>query len=436
MDLEIELDGKVIAIILIAIAAAGVVGYTFLVDRGGVVEVRVVDTLGKGLGGMDVSIISGNENQDGATDASGSVLFESVNPGKTYVNVMDPSGSLVQKEAYSTNLESDKIITALITMEPLMNLKVPGEVTETVQINEVIFIPISITNPGDSAITFTPKLADAPSWVDLLNDSVTIDAGGQGAVYIQVSPPSDSEADSTESFTLTSLEGGFETLIEIGLKEAGRLSLPRTISMTLEKGSGTSGTFRIQNKGDGPVKDLVLNADGETGNWMELTPSEISHISDRRSPQYWEDIEYQVFVPTATEPGTYFGKVLCSYGGTTQSVTVEIEVLAHDVTLDLSPTTLSMKDNEDRYLTVEVTNRGEAVLSNLIINMHPELYKIGTLKEYTIEELGPGETFMTSIDFSYVPHGTYTNLNVWVANPYTDEKLAEEYISLIEVGIR
>ena len=169
---------------------------------------------------------------------------------------------------------------------------------------------------------------------------------------------------------------------------------------------------------------------------MELMPSAITQISDRRSPQYWEDIEYKVYIPLATQPGTYYGKVLCSYGTTTQSITVETEVLGHDVSLDISPTTLWMKDNEDRYINLEVTNNGEAVLSNLIISMHPELYMIGNLTDDSIEELGPGETFKTSILFSYVPSGTYPNLNLVVQNPHTDEKLAEEYINMIEVELR
>ena len=85
---------------------------------------------------MEVSIISGNEKHEGATDVSGIVLFESVKAGKIYINVVDPSGSLVQKEAYSTNLGSGKTTAVPITMENLMNIKVPGTVTETVQINE------------------------------------------------------------------------------------------------------------------------------------------------------------------------------------------------------------------------------------------------------------------------------------------------------------
>jgi hypothetical protein len=61
---------------------------------------------------------------------------------------------------------------------------------------------------------------------------------------------------------------------------------------------------------------------------------------------------------------------------------------------------------------------------------------IGSLKDDAIEELGPGETFRTSVLFSYVPSGTYTNLNLVVQNPHTDEKLAEEYINMIEVEVR
>jgi uncharacterized membrane protein len=347
MDLEIEVDGKIIALILVVGAIAGGLGISYLNGKGGIIEILVVDEHGKGVEGSILSIISNHHKIKGVTNPEGKAAFGDLKEGDFYINAEDPGGYLVQEGDYQVTLESGETIKVEITMVPLVNLEAPGKISEFVQLNEIKTTTIPIENPGHSTVTFTPILEDAPPWITLLNGSTTIEAGGNGSLYIQVNPPSDAEAGSTETFTVASLDGGFETTIEVTLQETGRLTLPRNIRLMMEKGSSTSGTFRIQNNGDGPVKDLVLASEGEAGDWMELTPSTIPHISDRRSPQYWEDIEYKVYIPSATEPGTYYGKVLCSYGATTQSVTVETEVLPHDVSLKISPTTLRMKDNED-----------------------------------------------------------------------------------------